>query len=58
MKSPETAGLSLILEAVGDHIKPRGMGGGTRDDSLANIQASHPQCNSIKQSQRDFYIVP
>jgi 5-methylcytosine-specific restriction endonuclease McrA len=45
-----------LLESVGDHIKPRGMGGATRDDSLENIQAVHPECNSLKGSRRDFQI--
>jgi len=47
-----------LLDAVGDHIKPRGMGGATRDDSETNIQAVHPECNSLKGSQRDFSLVP
>jgi 5-methylcytosine-specific restriction endonuclease McrA len=47
-----------LLEAVGDHIIPRGMGGATRNDSLENIQAVHPKCNGLKGSQRDFSLVP
>src|ERR1700744_2818304 len=47
-----------LLEAVWDHIKPRGMGGGFRDDRLENIQAVHPVWNGLKGSQRDFTLVP
>lgn len=35
-----------------DHIIPRGMGGGTRDDGEHNIQAVHGRCNSLKGSRR------
>jgi len=35
-----------------DHIQPRGMGGGKRDDSPSNIQASHKICNREKGSRR------
>jgi 5-methylcytosine-specific restriction endonuclease McrA len=44
-------GLSL---AVADHIQPRGMGGGKRDDRQENIQALCWQCNSLKGSRRDY----
>lgn len=47
-----------LLDAVGDHIKPCGMGGSTRDDALPNIQAVHPECNMLKGSQRDFFLAP
>lgn len=35
-----------------DHIVPRGMGGGTRDDRPNNIQPSHRWCNREKGSRR------
>ena len=35
-----------------DHIIPRGMGGGTRDDSPSNLQPAHSWCNSEKGSKR------
>lgn len=35
-----------------DHILPRGMGGGRRDDSWGNIQAVHARCNFEKGSKR------
>jgi 5-methylcytosine-specific restriction endonuclease McrA len=35
-----------------DHIEPRGMGGGSRDDRQQNIQAVHAVCNSLKGSRR------
>lgn len=38
--------------AFTDHISPRGMGGGSRDDSLKNIQAVHGLCNVLKGSRR------
>ena len=47
-----------LLDCVRDHIRPCGMGGATRDDSLDNIQPAHPDCNSLKGSRRDFYLVP
>ena len=47
-----------LLEAVGDHIRPRKMGGSERDDRECNIQAVHPICNGLKSSKRDFYITP
>jgi 5-methylcytosine-specific restriction endonuclease McrA len=45
-----------LLEAVGDHIVPRGMGGGTRDDRVENIQVAHWGCNTVKSSQRNFKL--
>ena len=38
--------------ATSDHITPRGMGGSTRDDRQANIQAACFKCNSEKGSKR------
>ena len=38
--------------ATADHIKPRGMGGGSRDDRQENIQAMCWWCNSLKGSKR------
>ena len=35
-----------------DHIIPRGMGGGTRDDRPENLQLSHRLCNREKGSRR------
>ena len=42
-------------EATWDHIEPRGMGGGRRDDRQHNIAAVHGRCNSEKGSQRRGY---
>ncbi len=39
-----------------DHIKTRGMGGGSRDDRQANIAAAHALCNSQRGSRtKGFY---
>ncbi len=35
-----------------DHRKPRGMGGGKRDDSEENLQPAHFWCNTEKGSRR------
>ena len=35
-----------------DHIAPRGMGGGKRDDRAFNLQLSHRWCNREKGSKR------
>jgi hypothetical protein len=35
-----------------DHIEPRGAGGAFRDDSPANIRATHNICNVEKGSRR------
>ncbi len=37
-----------------DHIKPRQMGGGGRDDRQENIRAVHPMCNSERGSRRQL----
>lgn len=42
----------LLAYATSDHINPRGMGGGRRDDRQENIQATCFQCNSEKGSKR------
>ena len=39
-------------EIVPDHIHPRGLGGGKRDDHPDNIQAVHRSCNFNKGSRR------
>lgn len=39
-------------EIVPDHIRPKGMGGGQRDDHPDNIQAAHRACNLKKGSTR------
>lgn len=39
-------------EATTDHIRPRGMGGGRRDDRQENIAAVHGPCNMEKGSRR------
>jgi 5-methylcytosine-specific restriction endonuclease McrA len=39
-------------EIVPDHIEPRGLGGGKRDDHPDNIQAVHRRCNFRKGSRR------
>src|SRR5574337_78251 len=31
-----------------DHIEPRGLGGGRRDDHESNLQAVHGACNALK----------
>lgn len=36
-----------------DHEKPRGMGGGFRDDSAGNVSPAHWRCNSDKGSRRN-----
>jgi hypothetical protein len=42
-----------------DHIKVRGMGGGSRDDRQFNIAAVHGICNSQRGSQtHGYYDVP
>lgn len=41
-----------ISEVVPDHIEPRGMGAGRRDDHPENIQAAHSSCNLEKGSRR------
>jgi 5-methylcytosine-specific restriction endonuclease McrA len=41
-----------FADATSDHITPRGMGGSTRDDRQANIQAACYKCNSEKGSKR------
>jgi len=41
-----------------DHIKVRGMGGGSRDDRQENIAAAHAQCNADRGSRtHGFYGV-
>src|SRR6185437_784709 len=47
-----------VREAAADHIEPRGMGGGRRDDSLDNLQATHARCNFAKGSKRNFRLTP
>lgn len=44
-------------DAVVDHKKPRGMGGGQRDDRQENIGAACPVHNSQKGSRRNFDLV-
>ena len=42
-----------------DHITPRGMGGGSRDDRLEKIAAAHWACNADRGSKRNgFYDTP
>lgn len=41
-------------EATSDHIRPRKMGAGERDDRQANIQAVCTRCNGLKGSRRDY----
>ncbi len=46
-------GLPVALEeATNDHRVPRGLGGGSRDDRIENLQAAHLLCNSAKGSKR------
>lgn len=44
-------------DATVDHIKPRKMGGSSRDDSQSNISAVHWVCNIKKGSQRDYNLI-
>lgn len=44
----------LLREATVDHIRPRGMGSGFRDDRMENIRAAHMICNSNRGSRRDY----
>lgn len=39
-------------EIVPDHIEPKGMGSGRKDDHPDNIQAAHRKCNLEKGSKR------
>ena len=39
-------------DTTADHIVPRGMGGGSRNDVQANIAAAHLLCNQQKGSKR------
>lgn len=41
-------------DAVSDHIEPRGMDGGKRDDRQSNIQAVCWTCNTEKGSKRGY----
>lgn len=43
--------LEDYTDIVPDHKKPRGLGGGTRDDHPENIQAAHSLCNLKKGSK-------
>lgn len=44
-------GLFVPLEqATAEHIIPRGMGGGKRDDRLSNLGVSHWACNNFRGS--------
>lgn len=46
-------GFDLALgELTADHIEPRSMGGGSRDDSVGNLWPSHFRCNGRKGSRR------
>lgn len=46
-------GLPVALEeATNDHRVPRGLGGGSRDDRIENLQAAHLICNTQKGSKR------
>jgi hypothetical protein len=48
-----------LLEATWDHIIPRRMGAGFRDDRRKNIRAVHYVCNGERGSQPvDFSLVP
>jgi len=42
----------LFEDYVLDHIEPRGMSGGKRDDSESNLQPAHWWCNSLKGAKR------
>ena len=46
-------------DTTADHIEPRKMGGGSRDDRQENLKAVHWACNTARGSQRSgFYGVP
>lgn len=46
-------------DATVDHVSPRGLGGGSRDDRQENLAAVHFLCNSARGSRRNgFYDVP
>lgn len=47
-------GILRYADLEPDHRKPRGMGGGFRDDSPANLAPSHRLCNREKGSRRDY----
>ena len=50
-------GLRLLRgQATPDHVEPRRMGGGFRDDHPDNIQAVHGWCNQEKGSKRNFKL--
>lgn len=42
-------------DATVDHKRPRGMGGGSRDDRQSNIAAVHGRCNTERGSRRSGY---
>lgn len=44
--------MTTYSEVAPDHIKPKGLGGGRRDDRPDNIQATHEWCNNEKGSKR------
>jgi 5-methylcytosine-specific restriction endonuclease McrA len=46
--------ISDVQEAVLDHIEPRGMGAGSRNDDWSNIRATHVICNNQKGSIRNY----
>jgi 5-methylcytosine-specific restriction endonuclease McrA len=46
-------------DTTADHIQPRGMGGGRRDDSQKNLAAVHWKCNAERGSKTSgYYGVP
>jgi 5-methylcytosine-specific restriction endonuclease McrA len=51
----EICGMPIVYYAQMelDHKIPRGMGGGTRDDSDENQRVTHSWCNQAKGSKRD-----
>lgn len=41
-------------DLVADHVKPRGMGGGKRQDGKGNLKPAHSWCNMEKGSKRGY----
>lgn len=46
-------GIEEFSDCEIDHINPRKMGGGARDDSDSNLQLTHYACNREKGSKRE-----
>ena len=53
-EEPMTRSPFHLNTATRDHVTPRGMGGGSLDDSDSNIVAACAKCNGEKGSQRGW----